>query len=637
MCGIAGIVGDRNAAGLIQDMITPLRHRGPDAEGIYANPGGWASIGHRRLSIIDLSSIANQPMLSENKRFAMVFNGEIYNFQELAGELKKKGYCFRSKSDTEALLYSYMEWGPACVERLIGMYAFAVWDNKEGRLFLCRDRIGVKPLYYSVHEKTLVFASEMRSILALSFIDRELSKESIGEFLELGYVRAPNTIFKGIKKLRPGAYMVVQGSGVFDETRYWTVEGCYKQEQMKGDIDSISEELEAILLDSFKNRMISDVPVGLFLSGGVDSTLLAALLSKRAGAHLKTFTIGFKEDTHDEAMFAQETSFLLKTDHTEKYFSDEDLKGVVTVLPKIYDEPLADTSALPTILVSGLASQSVKVVLSADGGDELFMGYRRYLWSKNYENTFGLYPGVSKRIGKILNGFGSERVTSIYNLFSKLSGKKIGTPKEKIEKFFEMLDRDSSLERYLQLNRIWGRREIATLLGPYSINDHRSLFDSEIGGNFLNILAAYDTKYYLPDDILMKLDRATMSFSIEGRDPFLDHRIIEFSARVPLEMKIKDGKGKYILRHILKRYVPEHIVDRPKKGFSIPIAAWFGDGKLTTLMERYLNQKEVENVGLFDPDYVGRMVADLKQGDNSLSGRIYSLIVFLSWKDYWKV
>jgi len=641
MCGIVGFCScnEKVDKAILTSMRDALTHRGPDDAGIYIDEENNVGLGHRRLSILDLSSLGHQPMSNENGSIWITYNGEVYNFKEIREELSKRGYSFKSKSDTEVVIKSYEEWGIDCVHKFIGMFALGIWDKREKKLYLVRDRVGVKPLYYYQKDGLFLFGSELKVLMKHPDFNKEIDYSVLQLYLRYGYIPAPFTIFNNTYKLRPGHYLCVSNNNL-KEVKYWDIVDFYLEEPIDASEDEIAEELENLLIDSFKYRLISDVPVGVFLSGGIDSTTLTALLQKNISTQLKTFTIGFYEDRYDEAKWAKKIANYLGTDHTEYYLSAKKAISIIEKLPEIYDEPFGDDSGIPTYLVSRLARQDVTVTLSADGGDELFCGYDRYR-SVTYLNRrlLRLPRYIRNSLIKALSSFSSSTVDSLYSTF-KPCIPEIKDYKDKFGKWRNMLRESSNgnpLDMYkFNINR-WTPDELTRVMGY----DYNSKFNTYLedtfyrlkNNDFLTQMMATDFKTSLVDRILTKVDRATMSVSLEAREPFLDHRLVQYVARIPVNLKYKNGMSKYILRKILYKYVPVELLERPKKGFGIPLAGWL-KGELSYLVRDYLNEDKLKREGIFNPGVVSSSIKDFMNGSINVN-KIWFLLMFEMWKEKW--
>ena len=641
MCGIVGYCNcecDNNIQALIS-MRDSLTHRGPDDAGVYFDDICRIGLGHRRLSVLDLSSLGHQPMSNDQGTVWMVYNGEIYNFKEIRDNLRSKGYKFKSNSDTEVVLNAYLHWGIDCVKEFIGMFAIAFWDKRNESLYLVRDRIGVKPLYYYFKDGRLLFGSELKALMAHPHFPKDIDYGVLPTFLRYGYIPAPNSIFKHTYKVKPGHYLCLQNNKL-EQVKYWDVNDYYLDEPFHGDEDKIVCELEELLVDSFKYRLISDVPLGIFLSGGIDSTTLTALLQTNTNARLKTFTVGFHEDKYDEARWASRVAQYLDTDHTEYYVSVNDCLDVIEELPNIYDEPFGDNSGIPTLILSRLTQQHASVALSADGGDELFGGYKHYRTLSSINDSFLNIPKIlrNKIIGT-LKTLTPDRAQNVYQSLRPVLPN-ITDFKDKYEKYCNILSscNDGELQNMYKNNSSkWMPDEANILLKNITGNPNKSCLEDantalkEI--DFTSQMMASDLKTFLVDDILTKVDRASMSIGLECREPFLDHRLVEYAARIPYSLKYKHGKSKYILRRILHKYVPQVLVDRPKQGFVVPLSDWL-KGDLYPMLMDYLNEDKLKREGIFNEKMVSQNIENFKRGSVG-ENKIWYILMFQMWKDRW--
>lgn len=573
MCGIIGYIDKAPSVELGLQMAKALKHRGPDHQGAKLYAQNHCCLAHARLSIIDLRAAANQPM--EYGNLAIVFNGEIYNFKEIKEGLKRLGHQFMLDSDTEVILHAYEEWGTSCVNHFIGMFVFAILDQEANELILFRDRAGVKPLYYYEHENCFMFASELKALYPHPDFHKELDLEGVALYFKFGYIPTPFSIFKGVKKLPPGTYLKYSISTRTCEIfNYWNVLDYYTLPKLTLTYEEAKEQLETILKSACTYRMVSDVPVGVFLSGGYDSVGVTALLQNERTERLKTFTIGFPIG-NNEAPIAKEIAHLLGTDHTEYICTPDDCKGIIPDLPYFYDEPFADNSAIPTILVSKLARRQVKVALSADAGDEIFAGYNSY-------------TSLEKQLKYLKTVVKSDLLSNLFMQISKITNP-YSFLREKSECFAKLF----KYEDYHRISVAFeGGGSLMQSLFSKIINlpypSPSFLQDERLIKEPISIAQVIDYLNYLPNNILVKVDRATMSVSLEGREPLLDHRIIEFAAQLPEEYKYLDGNKKRIFKDIVNKYVPKEIMDRPKTGFSMPINNWLKDD-LRFLVEDNLN------------------------------------------------
>ena len=611
MCGLLGIVDYKKSinASLFNEMLNSLKHRGPDDEGVEVFSLDLCSIflGHRRLSIIDISSNGHQPMLYEH--LAIIYNGEVYNFKDIRQDLISEGYSFDSNSDTEVILKSYHFWGVDCVERFRGMFAFAVYDSEQQEVIIFRDRAGVKPLYYSQTNNALIFSSELRPLLNYPDFNKEIDFEAVSSYLQFGYIHAPKTIFKTVQKLLPGHYLKYDiESKILVKECYWNINNFYENQVAT---DNVVDELESIITEAFNLRMIADVPVGVFLSGGIDSSLVAAIVQKYSKIPINTFTIGFEDKKYDESNYAKEIAKYLGTNHTELICKKEDALAIITKLPKIFDEPFADSSAIPTVLVSELAKKQVSVVLSGDGGDELFCGYPSYVLMEKRFKLLSKVP-FRKKLRKISNIFS----VSIF-IQNKINGKLYN----KAIKFKNMLDHDDIVNTFKVANSVFSKDEIKGLIRE------GYFFSKDIPATTSNLekMMISDFKGYLPDDLMVKIDRSTMSVSLEGREPLLDHKIIEFAASLPVSYK----KNKEILKSILGHYIPEELFLRKKQGFGIPINSWLRKD-LKYLVDKYLSEELIKEYDVFNYDYVLRLL-ELFYAEKNDDSKIWVLLMFQMW------
>jgi len=638
MCGITGVynLDERKADPiLLKSMTDCLRHRGPDDSGIYVDQN--VGLGHARLSILDLSPAGHQPMSNDDQTIWVTFNGEIYNFQEIRKELEQKGYKFKSNSDTEVIIKSYEEWGLKAVEKYRGMFAFAIWDKKREKLYLVRDRAGVKPLYYYINNEVFLFSSELKSFHKHPNFKKEINFDALALFLQFGYILAPHTIFKNAYKVKPGHYLEVDKNGKIEETKYWDIVDFYLASPIDKSEDEIEKELEQILTESFKYRLVSDVPVGIFLSGGIDSSLVTAILQSNSKTPIKTFTIGFHEKGYDEAPYAKKIAEYLKTDHHELYCTAKDAMEIVAKFSEIYDEPFGDSSGIPTYLISKFARQEVKVALSADAGDELFCGYSKYEALNAYYKLIQKLPKFALYIGSLYSSlFSPEIIGIMYKSISFLLPKYTNL-EGKIYKLKNMLRYKNDDLRGIFMNSAsyWTENQVEKLIRKKNnIEDNFFDFKEVQKLPLLSQMQAVDYKTYLCDDIFVKTDRATMATSLEVRDPLVDHKIAEYIARVPVNLKYKNGESKYILRKILYKYVPKNLLDRPKQGFEIPIDNWLKND-LRGVLEKYLSEDNIKKQGIFDEEYIKKSLNKYLSGKADFAYKFWFLLVFQMWYEKW--
>lgn len=640
MCGIAGFFDPRRNAGkaelerIASSMASALRHRGPDAEGAWADAQTGVALGHRRLAILDLSREGSQPMRSADGKYMLVFNGEIYNFEELRIELTKRGHFFRGRSDTEVLLAGFSEWGIVqTLRRCIGMFALGVWDRRSRRLLLARDRAGEKPLYHGWTGNVFIFGSELKALRKHPCWEAGIDHGAVASLIRYGYIPAPTSIYEGIEKLPPGCVLELTESDLLARRTgapepYWSLQNVVQAAAaypFGGGESEATGQLHSLLLDSVRQQMVADVPLGAFLSGGIDSTLVVALMQAQSRRPIKTFCIGFHQDEFDEAPFAMAVSRHLGTDHSELYVHADELLQVISRLPAIYDEPFADTSQIPTVLLCELARLRVTVSLSGDGGDELFGGY------EDYRKAQRLWP-VLKRIPQFVRDGTAKPLEALSalglgvlnhsNAVSRVLGRAANLatilPARTEQNLYRLLM--SPNRRPLQ----WLRRK----------NEKVPLFDSAFTWaevpDLLHRMMAMDFVGYLPDDILVKVDRAAMSTSLETRIPFLDHRVIEFAWSLPASLKQRQGRGKWLLRHLLRKYVPGALIDRPKKGFNVPIAEWLR-GSLRQWAEALLSGERLRAEGFFDAEVIRQKWMEHQSGKRDLGQSLWHVLMFQSW------
>ncbi|MDB4655558.1 asparagine synthase (glutamine-hydrolyzing) [Flavobacteriales bacterium] len=607
MCGLAGIYNPRGVKReSLKKMTDSIAHRGPDSEGFFIHEN--FGLAHRRLSIIDLSDAANQPMQSSCGRYQMVFNGEIYNHTEIAKKLSAK---MKTTSDTEVILQAFVELGPAMVKQLNGMFTIAIVDTQESQLFIFRDRLGIKPLYVYQKDGMVAFASELKGIVALkNEVELSINHSAIPYFLHLGYIPEPLSIYIEVEKFPSGCWAVYNGQELSTE-RYWSASEQIKTEVLSNELEA-KEELKTLLQKSVSRRLMSDVPFGTFLSGGIDSSLVTALAQNATSEKLKTFSIGFEDGKHNESAFAQQVAQHLDTEHHEFILTEKDALNLVEDILPQYDEPYADSSAIPTMLVSKMARQHVTMTLSGDGGDELFHGYGAYSWATRMSNP--LVKTFSWPISKLLS-FGSDRYKRIGKLIDHG-----GTHNLESHIF--------SQEQYM-----FSADEISRLLVNSNPEDFSAIKPKE---NFRRELtpaesqAIYDIDFYLKDDLLTKVDRASMRYSLEARVPLLDHEVVEFALNLDPNLKTKNGIQKYLLKEMLYDFVPREIFNRPKWGFSIPLNKWL-KSDLNYLIEDNLNKSTVVEIGVVRWAEVENLLSRFQQGENHLYNRIWLLVLLHKW------
>lgn len=608
MCGIAGFIDKTKDVRVLEKMTCAISRRGPDDSGAFLEDG--VALGHRRLSIIDLSAAGHQPM--QFQELVIVFNGEIYNYREVQKDLGTKGYTFQSSSDTEVVLKAFHCWGTDCVQRFIGMFAFAVYNKRDKTLHVCRDRAGVKPLYYYFKQGRFAFASELKCFRHyLSPEEKtDINTAALSNFLSVGYISNDDSIVRAVKKLKPGHWLKLK-DGEVEIQPYWTVEFRENPDWLKRKEDDLLDELDELVVSAFKYRMVADVPVGVFLSAGVDSSLVTAVLTKHFG-QLKTFTIGFAEKNFDESGDAKKIARHLNSVHTEGLLTPEKAYAILDKFYDIYDEPHGDNSCVPTAYVSELAAANgVKVVLSADAGDELFGGYVRYTEYLQRWAQLQKIPAGVKQVGQgVLAAAGS------------LAGER---RQHRFSRFNDILERRQFVHFYQTIIRSSAIKELRKVFPQY--NEQLSV---PMTAEWLNQMCEWDFKHYMVDDILMKVDRATMYHSIEGREPFLDHRLVEFAAQLPLHYKIRNGETKYILKKLLNRYLPRELYDLPKRGFGAPLQLWIKD-HFKEAFAAVLSEPHP----LLDKAEIAKLLQRHKRGEENNYILLWYLFSFQTWYNYW--
>lgn len=613
---MCGIIGKFSSSGidisLMKSATDTLRHRGPDAAGYYTSADECIFMGHRRLSILDVSNGANQPMYSQDKRYIIVYNGEVYNFEILKQKLP--GFAWKTSGDTELILELFARFGPESFALLNGIFAFSIYDTIAEKLWFCRDQLGIKPLFIQREQGKLIFASELKAIIAASEAQDDkaayvIQKKAVAFFLHLGYIPEPLTIYEGIEKFPAAHYGVLDiRSGKWELHRYWNAKDYYLHQPDLNE-SRVKKQYRELLFAAVERQMVSDVPLGTFLSGGIDSSLVTAVAATVSNRPVKTFSIGFEDPKFDESLYAQQVADHLKTDHHLFKVKFEDILALVPEFIQVYDEPFADSSAFPTMLVSRMAKEHVTVTLSGDGGDEFFQGYGMYNWAKRLENPVlrllrkpisgltGLMNERYERAGKVLNFPATDRIPS--HIFSQ--------------------------EQYL-----FSEQELEKMLPVNTIN-FSELNILPVNGIAQEKQAFWDIEHYLKDDLLVKVDRASMQYSLETRVPLLDQKLIEFSLNVPLSLKVDAEYGtKSMMKKILYEMVPRNIFERPKKGFSIPMARWLSH-ELKPMLDQYLNKQSVDDAGMVDSQAVEKLIDQYTSGKTFLYNRVWALLVLHWW------
>lgn len=633
MCGITGFIGygvnkfDSNI--VINNMVATLKHRGPDDYGntVLESNQSIVALAQSRLSIIDLSAGGHQPM--QYKQYSIVFNGEIYNYKELKKELVELGHHFKSDSDTEVILHAHEEWGNEAIKRFIGMFAYGIFDSLQNRLVFVRDRAGVKPFYYYHDSAVFLFASELKAFHEHPQFKKEIEKEHLKYYFQnvhQCYIPAPHTIFKNTFKLLPGHFIDYDvASNTINIQQYWNVLDYYQQPKLNVTYQEAKEEVHTLIKSACAYRMVADVPVGVFLSGGYDSTLVTAILQANRSEKLKTFTIGFEEG-NNEAPYAKETAKYFGTSHNEHICTTREAQEIIPTLPYFYDEPFADSSAIPTMLVSQLARKTVTVALSADAGDEVFAGYTSYaLLAKKLQHLNKIPDSLKPFASSLGKGISSMMPVSMTEIKHQLQGAAAALQANQFKQA-------GSLFRFM--NKIPNYYTDNLFAEPDVIRSDAFLFSIDGFQEPLEIAMANDYLFYLPNDILTKVDRATMSVSLEGREPLLDHRLVEYAARLPLEYKWDGKTGKKILKDIVHDYLPKSMMDRPKTGFSLPIYDWLR-GDLDYLIDNYLSPEALGESGLFNVAWISEQVRLFKNRQLHYQPLIWKLLMFQMWYKRW--
>lgn len=638
MCGFTGfwdfklLLKAQEIPDLLRKMIKTINHRGPDDTGIWWDPQHRMGMAHARLAIQDLSDAGHQPMFSHNQRYVMVYNGEIYNYKELREELKHLSFSFRSTSDTEILLAGIEAWGlDVTLKKCTGMFSLALWDQKEKTLSLARDRIGVKPLYWGIMNQTLFFGSQPKSFFPHPCFYKEINPDAAHEYFYYNYIPAPFSIFKNIEKLQPAEILTVSGPNTYEKRSYWTLKDTIQDARSQPPLPTEErlEHLHNTLKESVACRMIADAPLGAFLSGGIDSSLVVSLMQSLSSSPIQTFSIGFENPEFNEAPYARAIANILKTNHHEHIVTANDALKIIPQIPIYFDEPFGDSSQIPTLLVSQFARPHVKVVLSGDGGDELFAGYNRYAFLKKLEGINHYIPYfLRKHLGQSLNLIPSSTWNLIQNLLSPSSRPQ--SLKDKITKISYALKGKTLDEQYLRIISAWQNEMI-----PYPSSAYNTQDDTPAHLEPVEQWQYRDMKGYLPDDVLTKVDRATMAFGLEAREPLLDHRLIQQSWLLPLSLKIHKGNLKWPLRHILSTYLPRDTFNnRPKIGFGVPLQEWLLQ-PLRPWAEDLLSIQNLQNSLVPHPEKIHALWQDFKQGHNTHHHHgLWGVLMWQAWHQH---
>ncbi len=650
MCGFIGFFDQSRrlsspaSLSLVKAMAEAIRHRGPDDHGEWSDPDSGIAFGHRRLSILDLSPEGHQPKSSHCGRYVIIYNGELYNFRDLRKDLEALGHSFRGTSDTEIMLSAFTQWGVfESLKKFNGMFAFALWDKKEKLLHLSRDRVGEKPLYYGWQGKTFFFSSELKAMRVHSDFQGQISEAALDLFIQYNYVPAPHSIYKNIFKLQPGTLLTLP---THSDRQDWTTETYWSlhdtveaasQNPFSGSDDEAVQALDDLLTDAVKIRMQSDVPLGAFLSGGIDSSTIVALMQKVSTRPVSTFTIGFSEKGFDEAKIAKQVAAHLGTDHTELYLTPQDAMNVIPKLPHLYDEPFSDSSQIPTYLVSQLARQKVTVALSGDAGDELFGGYGRYLRGSQVWNAMTKIPyPIRLGISKTILGVPYQWSDAFFSTLGSITPSKRDL-KFKVRRLSDTSHRLAQLLQVKDLSTMHSKIVSNVEIDRVVLNDQNPIANVFSSTRIPNSLTSpmekmmyLDTLHYLPDDILAKVDRASMGVSLESRIPLLDPRLIQFAWSLPLHFKLREGTGKWLLKQLLYKYVPRQLVERPKMGFSVPIDLWL-KGPLRDWAESLLDTKTLQNDGFFSSKNVLQNWDLYLKGKRGRQPLLWSVLMFQSW------
>ena len=642
MCGIAGFLTSPSAGSaaqlerLAQAMGDALAHRGPDDHGVWSDAETGVALAHRRLSIVDLSPAGHQPMISADGRFVIIYNGEVYNHQAIRPELEARGVRFRGHSDTEVMLEAFAAYGvEATVERLIGMFTIAVWDLRDRVLKLVRDRLGIKPLYWAKFDGVFLFGSELKALRAHPGWSARINRNAVASFMRHNYIPAPHSIYEGVNKLEPGSILTLPAGGEPHLARYWDARSVARAglaSPLQASDVELTDRLETLLNDAIHRRMIADVPLGAFLSGGVDSSTVVALMQSANLGPVRTFTIGFDIPGFDESRHATAVARHLGTQHTELMVTAQEARDVIPRLPEMFDEPFADSSQIPTYLVSAMTRKHVTVALSGDGGDELFGGYNRYQLASRMWNGLSLLPRKLRQgIAASIMGVSPDRWSRLLSFLpASVRPSQFG---DKLHKLATVLGLPDGNAVYRRLVTHWEPTEVMPGADEYK----GILWEPELGKQipgFLEQMQLMDLVTYLPDDILTKVDRASMAVALEARVPLLDHRVVEFAWQLPGSAKIRGNSTKWLLRQVLDRHVPKHLIDRPKMGFGVPLGEWLR-GPLRDWAETFLAEQRLREAGLLDATRVRQYWQEHLDGRRNWQYLIWDVLMLETWRERW--
>ena len=640
MCGIAGVLNLTSSRDQLEQnaiaMADSLAYRGPDDHGIWSDADAGVALTHRRLSIVDLSPAGHQPMISADGRFIITYNGEIYNFQDLRPELEAQGIKFRGHSDTEVMLEAIATYGvEATVKRLIGMFTIGLWDRRERTLTLVRDRLGIKPLYWAKFGGLFLFGSELKALRAYPGWTPRINRSAVAAFMRHNYIPAPHTIYEGVHKVEPGTVLTLPWNGEPKIKRFWDARAVAQAglaNPIQVDDTELTDRLEALLRDAVRRRMVADVPVGAFLSGGIDSSTVAALMKAANAGPVRTYTIGFELPGFDETTHSAAVARHLGTDHTELTVTAKEALNVIPQLPDMYDEPFADSSQIPTHLVSAMTRRHVTVALSGDGGDELFGGYNRYQMTGRLWRSFALLPASMRHtLAGLLTAVSPDRWSQMLSIVpASTRPRQVG---EKLHKFATVLRAEGDTDLYRRLVTHWDPSRVI----PGATETKGVLWDPQIEQDFPGLLERMqflDLVTYLPDDILTKVDRASMAVALEARVPLLDHRVVEFAWKIPRQTLMRYGVGKWPLRQVLYRHVPRELIERPKTGFAIPLGEWLR-GPLRDWAETLLSEKRLRESELFSVPTVRQVWTEHLNGRRNWQHLLWDVLMLEAWRERW--